>query len=325
VLHPQSTEYLTTLAGLGLPHCVVDGTRPDLAAAELRALIEAAMRSRHADEEPIPMRRVLNLRIPGDHGQIPVRLYDPGVDQGSGMLVYFHGGGWTLGGLDSHDGYCRAVAAESGCLVAAVDYRLAPEHKFPAAVSDAFTATCWLAEHIEDYNGDPELIAVGGDSSGGNLAAVVAHLARAGGPQLAMQLLIYPVTDYAFDTASYVTFAEGFHLGREFMRWFWEQYLPSPDDGLNPLASPLRALNLTGLPPALIVTAECDPLTSEAAAYADRLRAAGVPVDYRCYPGMMHSFFTAPELFDAAKEGLLLVSKTLRRRFDKAQPDPVRS
>ena len=241
-----------------------------------------------------PVGGVLDRAGPGPVGDVPVRIYTPAgiVDRAAPALVWFHGGGWTIGNLDTADFGCRAIANRSGCRVMSVDYRLAPESKFPAAVDDCLAATTWLAANADVVGIDPRRIAVGGDSAGANLATVVAQLAKArGGPSLAFQALIYPVTDHGYDTPSYRENAEGYLLTREAMVGFWNHYLSGPDDGASPLASPLRAADLSGLPPALVITAEFDPLRDEGEAYAAKMSAAGIPVDAVRYHGQIHGFY----------------------------------
>lgn len=242
--------------------------------------------------EPDALTRVEDLFIPGLGGDIPVRVYASENDGLRPALVYFHGGGFVLCNLDTHDTVCRALAKESGAVIISVDYRLAPEHKFPAAVEDAHAATVWVAENAQRLGIDGDRIAVGGDSAGGNLATVIAIRCRDdGGPALAAQVLIYPVTDLStFETGSYNEFAEGYFLTRAAMKWFCGHYVSSADVARNPEVSPLLAEDLSGLPPALVITAECDPLRDEGEAYAKRLEQAGVPVTATCYPGMIHPF-----------------------------------
>jgi acetyl esterase len=230
--------------------------------------------------------------------------------------VYFHGGGWVIGDLETHDVLCRQITAAAGVSVIAVDYRLAPEHKFPAAVDDAWAATRWIAAHGAELGVDGGKLAVGGDSAGGNLAAVVALLARdAGGPPITAQVLIYPVTDLSAETQSYTDFAEGFALTRDSMRWFRAHYLTGPRDGDDWRASPLRARSHAGLPPALIVTAGFDPLRDEGAAYAMRLRDAGVMVDYVCFGGMIHGFAGMGKVLSSALRAVALIGATVRQAF----------
>jgi acetyl esterase len=263
-----------------------------------------------------------NLVAPGPNGEIALRVYTPERDGPLPLLVYFHGGGWVLGDLETHDGVCRALANAANCTVVAVDYRLAPEHKFPTAVDDAYAATRWVAENAGRLDGDPKRIAVGGDSAGGNLAAVVALMARdRGGPQLATQLLIYPVTDTACDTACRQENGQGYLLTVDMMRWFQHHYLRGDGDQEDPYAAPLRARDLRGLPPALVITAEFDPLRDEGEAYAVRLRAAGVPTTLKRYDGMIHGFFGMGAVLDQARVAMEEVAAALREVF----ANPVRT
>ncbi len=250
-----------------------------------------------------PVAAVEDRSIPGGINGIPVRIYTPAASGPFPMLVYFHMGGWTLGDLDTADVTCRAICNAATCIVASVNYRHAPEHKFPAAVDDAYEATCWLAAHAGDFNGDATRLAVGGASSGANLAAVVARRARdQAQPRIKYQVLTVPVTNYAFDTGSYQECAQGYGLEKATGEWFWNNYLTNPNDGENPDASPLRAKDLRNLPPALVMTAEYDPLRDEGAAYAQRLAEAGVPVTYRCYAGMIHMFLGAESIADISQQ-----------------------
>jgi acetyl esterase len=231
------------------------------------------------------------------------------------MLTYFHGGAWIFGSLDTHDGVCRALANGAGCVVVAVDNRQAPEHKFPAAPEDCFAATQWVATHPGDLQGDPLRLAVGGDSAGGNLAAVVTQMAREhGGPALAFQLLIYPAVDWRADAGypSWQDNAQGYGLDKPLMDWFADHYLRSAADRTNVLASPLLAPDLRGLPPALVITAEFDILRDEGEAYARRLQEAGVPVTVHRYLGMVHGFFDESVIFDQRKAAVAEASAALR-------------
>jgi acetyl esterase len=250
-------------------------------------------------------------------GTIPLRLYRPaGVSDATPLpaYLYFHGGGWVIGDLETHDVLCRQLTAASGASVISVDYRLAPEHKFPAAADDAWAATRWVVAHGGELGLDAGRLAVGGDSAGGNLAAVVALMARdAGGPAIRQQVLIYPVTDVMRETRSYADFAEGYMLTRDSMRWFIAHYLRSKDDARDWRVSPLRAPSLAGLPPALIVTAGFDPLRDEGEMYAGRLRDAGVMVDYVCYGGMVHGFAGMGKLIDTAQRAVSLIGDALRQ------------
>jgi acetyl esterase len=260
---------------------------------------------------------VRNVVAETPQGAIPLRVYRPaGVSEATALpaYVYFHGGGWVIGDLETHDVLCRQLTAASGASVVSVDYRLAPEHKFPAAADDAWAATRWIVAHATDLGLDAARLAVGGDSAGGNLAAVVALLARdAGGPAIRLQVLIYPVTDVLRETRSYEDFAEGYMLTRDSMRWFIAHYLKTRDDARDWRVSPLRAPSLAGLPPALIVTAGNDPLRDEGEMYAGRLRDAGVLVDYVCFGGMIHGFAGMGKLLDAAHRVVALVGESLRQ------------
>jgi acetyl esterase len=241
-------------------------------------------------ENPTPVRSVEDREISGPGGALAVRIFTPDVDRPVGVVVYFHGGGWVIGDLETTDETNRMLCARSGAVVVSVDYRLAPEAPFPQGLEDCYAATAWVAENLATSGP----IAVAGDSAGGNLAAAVCLLARErGGPDIAHQLLIYPVTDADFDRPSYVDNAEGYLLTRDMMRWFWMHYLPTGVEASNPLAAPLHA-DLAGLPPATIVTAGYDPLRDEGMAFAEALRGAGVEVEHRDFEGMVHGFVTFP-------------------------------
>ena len=257
---------------------------------------------------PEPVRSIENLRIPGPDCEIPIRIYTPDAPAPRPALVYFHGGGWVVCDLDTHDVVCTAIAHRAGAVVIAVDYRLAPEHKFPAAVTDSYAATAWVASNAKKLGIDPKRIAVGGDSAGGNLAAVVSLKSRdEDGPAIALQVMVYPVTDLSsFSTPSYQEFGENHYLTKSEMEWFRSHYLRSMEDARDPHASPLLVPDLSELPSALIITAECDPLRDEGEAYAKRLANDGVPVTYTRYPGMIHPFFSLsgaiPQAFDAIQQ-----------------------
>ena len=259
-----------------------------------------------------PVHRVENRRVPGDGGLIPVRVYYPREAAQLPALVFFHGGGFVLGGLDSSDRTCRALANGSGCIVISVDYRLAPEHVFPAAADDAFAVTQYVAEHAADFGVDPTLLAVGGDSAGGTLATVTALRARdAGGPAIAFQLLVYPWVDFLDDSPSTREFAADHFLTAEAMAWFADFYLPPPIDRRQAWVSPLHA-NLTGLPPAFVLTAECDPLRDQGEAFAERLKKAGVQTSAKRYEGMFHPFFSLGGIIDGAREAMADASQALK-------------
>ncbi len=263
---------------------------------------------------PPPVERVEELLIPGAAGAIPARLYASKLGGLRSGLVYFHGGGYVIGDLDTHDSLCRALAMDSGAVVIAVGYRLAPESKFPAAVEDAHAATMWIAENAQMLGIDAGKIAVGGDSAGGTLATVVATRCReAGGPVLAAQILLYPVIDLStFDTGSYLEFAEGYLLKRTVMQWFAGHYLGAAEDARNPEASPLLAGDLSGLPPALVITAEFDPLRDEGEAYAERLRQAGTEVTAIRYPGMIHGFAAMLGILERGRKAISEAGEFIR-------------
>jgi acetyl esterase/lipase len=244
---------------------------------------------------PDEVDEVVDLMIPGPEGPLRVRVYRPRSTELLPVVIWFHGGGWVVGTLDSHDPVCRALANRTPCVVVSVDYRLAPEWPFPAALDDAWAATQWVADEALKLGADASRIVVAGDSAGGNLAAAVALRARDSGPSLALQALVYPVTDFDFDSESYARYESGLNLTRAKMQWYWEQYLAGAD-GLHPDASPLRALDLAGAAPALVQVAEHDPLLSEGEAYAARLAEAGVPVTLTRYDGMIHGFIRMPAL-----------------------------
>jgi acetyl esterase len=258
---------------------------------------------------PIEMDAVVTRTIPGPAGPIPVRLYKPHETvPPRPLIVYYHGGGWVVGGLDTHDATCRHLADETNAAVLAIDYRLAPEHRFPAAVEDAVAAFEWAVREATSLDCDPSRIGVAGDSAGGTLAAVVAQLAtRAGGPKPAVQLLIYPVTDLSTKHASYRLFSQGFFLTEAEMDWYRGHYLPDETAARDPRASPLLATDLSGLPPAVVLTAGFDVLRDEGEAYAGRLKDAGVPVELRRTAGQIHGFANA-----------IGVSPTARKAMDEA-------
>ena len=263
--------------------------------------------------EPMPVAETRDLAIPGPGGPIPARLYRPAATGTLPVLVFFHGGGWVVGDIESHDTGCRHLANRAECAVVSVDYRLAPEHKFPAAVEDCFAATAWVAGNAAALGVDAGRLAVGGDSAGGNLAAVVSLLARDHGtPRIGYQLLIYPATDAAMRHDSIARFAEGYVLTRATMRWFYEQYLRAPADAADWQASPLAASDLGGLPPAFVLTAGYDPLCDEGDAYAARLAASGVAVTHRRFPGQVHGFALNGKIIRAAETALDDTAAALR-------------
>ncbi len=250
-------------------------------------------------------------------GEIPVRIYRPTADL-SPAIVYFHGGGWVIGDLETHDPVCRQLALATGYTVIAVDYRLAPEHPFPAPLDDCYDATCWVADNARSLNIDPGRIAVAGDSAGGNLAACVSLKARdMGSPAISFQLLIYPVIDSQMNTQSYEDNADGFLLTRDSMQWFWNHYTDE-DSAMDPLAAPANARNLEGLPPACIITAEFDPLRDEGEVFADRLVKHGVPTRLERFDGMIHGFFGMTDLLAGSRQAMSLAADELKAVFSNS-------
>jgi acetyl esterase len=270
-----------------------------------------------SNPEPPELESARSLSIPAPHGAMPARLYTPKRLRKTGGLapglVFFHGGGWVIGDLDSHDVVCRKLAHEGELIVISVDYRLAPEHKFPAAADDAIIATRWIAANAGQLGIDPAQLLVGGDSAGGNLAAVVALAARDGGPKLAGQVLIYPATDFAMSHPSHREPETSILLTHSVIKWFCNHYLNSAADIEHWKASPARAQTLAGLPPAYVLTAGADPLRDEGAEYAARLKAAGMAVTYRHFPGQFHGFFTMGKLLQQANVALTEIADWLKK------------
>lgn len=261
---------------------------------------------------PAPVAAVADRRVPGPAGELPVRVYTPEGEPPFPIVVFFHGGGWVVGTLDTYDPLCRALAAATPAVVVSVDYRLAPEHRWPAAVEDAYAATEWASRNAAALGGVQHRLAVAGDSAGGNLAAVVALGARdRGGPAIAFQLLVYPVLDAAGGTASWREYADGYHLTADGMRWYWDHYLGGAD-GAAPDASPLRAAFVGGLPPALVIGAEYDILRDEGEAYAARLAEAGVDASASRHAGVVHGFVRWRAVTGAAGDALQEAATALR-------------
>jgi acetyl esterase len=304
-LDPDTRNMLDMLASMGM------GDIADLTPEQARA-----MRMTPPPAEPTPVGAVADRTLPSAREPIPVRIYSPATPAQRGALVYFHGGGWVIGDLDSHDETCRRLCSGAGLTVISVHYRRAPETTYPGAVEDCYAATCWTAENAAALGIDPHRIAVGGDSAGGNLAAAVALMARdRGGPAIRFQLLIYPVTDADFARASYRENGEGYLLSRRGMQWFWDQYVPDLEQRREPYAAPLRAARLDGLPPALVQTAEFDPLRDEGEAYAEALRQAGVAVRMTRYDGLIHGFFGMQDAIPAARPALQEAIAALREHL----------
>ena len=288
----------------------------EMTLAEARAADLAEIRAGGGVVEPV--HAVTDRTFHGPDGELPVRIYRPDREGPLGTLVYFFGGGWTLGGIDTSDGVCRALANAAGCQVVTPGYRLAPEHPFPAAVHDCHATVEWVVAHAGELGVDPARVAVGGDSAGGNLAAVVSLLARDKGPALAAQLLVYPNTCYHADTDSLRNNDDRWMFNRNSVDWYWRNYLSTPDpevSGRDPLVSPLLAEDLTGLPPALVITAEYDPLRDEGERYAARLREAGVAAEVARYDGMAHGFFTMSGMLEGARRAVAEAAAYLRKRL----------
>lgn len=268
------------------------------------------------DARPLRLHRVENRTLPGPAGDIPVRVYWPRTaEEPLPLLVWLHGGGFVLGGLNSYDAICRWLSRHADCIVISVDYRLAPENKFPAAVEDCLAALNRTAEHAAELGGDPARIAIAGDSAGGNLAAVTSILSRDTGSMPCFQLLVYPGTAPEPDSASHHRHAEGYLLSRKAILWFYDHYLTGATDRRDFRYAPLLAEDLSGLPPALVIVAGHDPLHDEGVAYAERLREAGTAVDLIDYPGMVHAFYSMSGAVDAARDALRRSAEALRRVF----------
>lgn len=290
-LHPQLQPILDMMSQAGMPP--LESLQP----SQARAMMDMPMGT-----EVEPVAGVDNRIIPGPGSDLAVRIYTPEGEGPHRLIVFFHGGGFVLGTLDTHDGLARALANSAGAVVVSVDYRLAPEHPFPAAPEDCYAATVWAAQHAASLGARPETLAVGGDSAGGALAASVCQMsADRDGPAIAYQLLFYPVTDCDFETVSYRDNGEGYFLTRSMMQWFWDHYLAKPADADQPYCAPLRRANLSGLPPASVVTAEYDPLRDEGEAYGQALADAGVPVHTRRWDGMIHGFASFLDVVDSAR------------------------
>jgi acetyl esterase len=269
---------------------------------------------------PAQVAKVAERDIDGPGGSLKLRVYTPAGSGPFPLLMFFHGSGFVLCSLDTHDGMCRNLAAGIGCVVVSVDYRLAPEHKFPNGLDDCLAATRWAAAHAAELGINPARIMLAGDSAGGNMAAVTAlRIREEGGPVLCGQMLLYPVTDYHTPgTPSYAENAEGYGLTRDTMEWFWGHYLNDSTEAGNPYASPLRAADLTGLPPAYVMSAEYDPLRDEAEIYGERLRAAGVPTEITRRPGMNHGFLFWVGVVAAADTAMAEACAWARQAFQDA-------
>ena len=308
-LHPQIQRVLQVMAEANLRP--IEAMTP----AEAREQMEATAQARKA--EPLPVDRVRERSVAGPAGDIRLRLYWPNRAAPLPAIVYYHGGGHVIGSLDTHDLVARNLCAGAEALVASVDYRMGPEHRFPAAVEDSFAALKWVHANAKELGADPDRLGVHGDSAGANLAAVVALMARdAGSPRLRLQSLVYPVADYRLVGDSYDKYTQGYGLlTRESMVWFRNHYLHSPKDAEDWRASPINAPSLGDVAPAIVITAECDVLHDDGERYAEALRRAGVPVEYKEYPGMIHGFFGMMPAVDDAMNAQRAVWAAFRRAF----------
>ncbi|HVP02023.1 MAG TPA: alpha/beta hydrolase [Solirubrobacteraceae bacterium] len=314
-LDPQIRQLLTMLNAMGTQG--LSSTTPQQARRWFRTFTVDL----RPPETIVPVAAAEDVELPGPAGSLPARRYRPEAAGPMPTIVFFHGGGFVIGDIDTHDNQCRTLCRDVGAVVLSVGYRLAPETPWPGAVEDCLAATRWAGEHVGELGGDPAAIAVAGDSAGGNLAAVVAQRVRdEGGPRLAAQLLIYPGVDMEEDEARYPSYAangEGFFLTADDMRWFADQYAGPAADRRDPTLSPLHG-TLAGLPPAVITTAEYDPLRDQGTTYADALRGAGVPVVHLDFPGLIHGYFDMSRLSPACAEAVGATCEALRERLAAA-------
>ncbi len=310
-LDPKARRLVQLLdaAGLGIG----PDTTPESAREAMHRATSRGVGSPHA------VHAVEELVVPGPAGDVPLRVYRPSSAPALPVLVWIHGGGWVLGSLDTHDNLCRLLCEDVQAIVVSVDYRLAPETKFPGAVEDCTAAWSWVTKRAGEIGGDPARIAIGGDSAGGNLAAVVALLARDEGLAApCMQLLVYPVTDHEFESASMIDNATGYFLEAHAIRWFFDHYARTPADFADWRMSPMRAPEVSELPPALVVTAEFDPLRDQGEAYADRLRDAGVPTETVRADGLFHGFFGMFEFLPGGRPAWEAARRALRSSFERS-------
>jgi acetyl esterase len=295
MLDPKAREFLDYVASLNLP------PPETIPLAEMRARYEETFT--RLGGPGVDVGSVRDLDVPGPQGPIPVRVYTPHAASGPRPLfVFFHGGGWVNGSRDSYDAVCRLITRESGCVVASVDYRRAPEHPAPEPFEDCYAATVWLAQHGAELGAETSRLGVGGDSAGGNLAAAVAVKARdTGTPRIAHQMLVYPAVTHDQSSASYVAYKDGHFLTADRIAFYYTCFVPRPELAESPYVLPDRSPTLRGLPPATIILAECDPLRDQGIAYAERLRADGVQADVHVYEGMIHAFFSFMALFEQGR------------------------
>ena len=307
-LHPQVAAVLKMAEEANLP--ALNTQTPEAARAAAKERTAAA---------PRDIEDVANIRdttIPGPAGDLPIRIYTPSGGNDHPLIVWFHGGGWVIGDLDNEDPACRVIANSTGAVIVSIDYRLSPDVRFPEPVEDCYAGFVWAHEHASELGADGSRMAVAGTSAGGNLSAAVSLMARdRNGPRISHQVLFCPVIDHDFSTASYSANSDGYMLTRDSMVWFWDHYIGPDGDGAHPYASPIRADDLSGLPPATIIAAEYDPLLDEAEAYADALKAAGNDVTYTCYEGMVHGFNGQVGIFDRARDALEEAATRLNASF----------
>jgi acetyl esterase len=316
-IDPQLTSVLVAFSDAPAPE--------SLTVAENRAVV-AALAGFSGEQQPVAS--VVDTHVPAVGHDIPIRIYTPaGTPEDSPLPVtlFLHGGGWVTGDLDSQDHLARVTASRSRTIVVSVDYRLAPEHRFPAGVEDAYDCLIWVAEHARSFGGDPERLALLGESAGGNLAAVTAQEAvRRGGPAITIHVLAYPATDRFDDSPSMYQNAQAPVLTRSWLEWFWGAYLQSPDQGSDPRVSPARAEDLCGLPPAVVMTAQLDPLHDQGARYAARLRDAGVRVQHISVPRVVHGFLSFTGDVEIARNALDQRADEIRKAFSRATFDGLR-
>ena len=304
-LDPQAQQVLDQLAALGLP--------PNHMVSPQQA--RENMRNRPRVDGP-EVAKVEDRSVSWRDAEVPVRIYTPAGTGPFPILIWCHGGGMVVGDLETADATARHLTVETGCVTVSVDYRLAPETKFPGACDDCYAAAVWASDNAASIQGDASRMAVGGDSAGGNLAAVVAQMARdRAHPDLAFQLLVYPMTALDFETPSYVDNADGYLLTRDSMKWYWDQYLGASDDPNHPYAVPSKARSFQNLPPALVITAEFDPLRDEGETYAKSLEAAGVPTTCTRYDGMIHGFFAMSGAVDKAGQAVSQAAAAMKEAF----------
>ena len=307
-LDPQIMQVMEQVAALGLP------------AAHTISPAEARANAKKRPRAPGPeVAKVEDRNIPGPDGDVPVRIYTPEGDGPFPILAWFHGGGWVVGDLESTDGSARNLCVGGQCVVVSVDYRLAPETKFPGPAEDCWAATTWAVNNASSINGDPTRLAVGGESAGGNLAAAMSLMAAdRGGPGIVLQLLVYPAVGKDLDTVSSNENAEGYSLTKVTMEWYWDHYVKGDEDAANPYAAPIQAKSLAGQPPALVITAEFDPIRDEGEDYAKRLREAGVEATFTRYDGVIHGFFTMGAVVDKGQQAVDEASAALRNAFSRS-------